>query len=53
METEIAFVSAPDSIVVTWQEADDEGLVLVKTKVLSNKEAYLINADGTGQVEAN
>jgi uncharacterized repeat protein (TIGR01451 family) len=46
----IAFVSTRDSIVVTWQETDDEGLVLVKTKVLTNKEVYRMNADGTGQV---
>jgi uncharacterized repeat protein (TIGR01451 family) len=46
----IAFVSTRDSIVVTWQETDDEGLVLVKTKVLTNKEVYRMNSDGTGQV---
>jgi TolB protein len=46
----LAFTSTRDSIIETWQETDDEGLVLVKTKVLSNKEVYLMNADGTGQV---
>jgi len=46
----MAFVSTRDSIIDTWQETDDEGGILTRTAVRSNKEVYLMNADGSGQV---
>jgi RHS repeat-associated protein len=46
----IAFVSTRDSIVETWQETDDEGGILTRTRLRTNKEVYLMNADGTNPV---
>jgi Tol biopolymer transport system component len=46
----IAFVSTRDSVVETWQETDDEGGILVRTAVRTNKEIYLMNADGSNPV---
>lgn len=46
----LAFTSTRDSTVVTWQETDDDGAILVRTKVISNKEIYLMNAGGTSQI---
>ena len=43
----LAFTSTRDSTVVTWQETDDDGAILVRTKVISNKEVYSMNADGS------
>jgi YD repeat-containing protein len=45
----IAFVSTRDSTVVTWQETDDDGNVITKSKVIVNKEVYMMNADGSNQ----
>jgi YD repeat-containing protein len=45
----IAFVSTRDSVIDTWQETDDNGLILTRTAVRTNKEVYLMNANGTGQ----
>jgi Tol biopolymer transport system component len=47
--TMIAFVSTRDSVVETWQETDDDGGILTRTRVNTNKEVYLMNADGTNQ----
>ena len=38
------------STIVTWQETDDGGGVMVKTEMHVNKEVYLMNADGSNQV---
>jgi RHS repeat-associated protein len=46
----IAFVSTRDSVVETWQETDDEGGILTKTRLRTNKEVYVMNADGTNQI---
>ncbi|MBV8857427.1 MAG: PD40 domain-containing protein, partial [Acidobacteria bacterium] len=45
----IAYVSTRDSEVESWQEADEAGGVIYRTAVRTNKEIYLMNADGTGQ----
>jgi YD repeat-containing protein len=45
----IAFVSTRDSTTETWQETDDNGTVITKSRVNKNKEIYLMNADGSGQ----
>jgi uncharacterized repeat protein (TIGR01451 family) len=45
--TKLAFTSTRDSTVLTWQETDDDGAVLVRTAILSNKEVYVMNADGS------
>ncbi|HMG74994.1 MAG TPA: PKD domain-containing protein, partial [Pyrinomonadaceae bacterium] len=45
----IAFVSTRDSILETWQETDDDGNVLNRSKLHINKEVYAMNADGSGQ----
>jgi RHS repeat-associated protein len=46
----IAFVSTRDSIIETWTETDDEGGILTRTAVRTNKEVYVMNANGTNQV---
>src|SRR2546426_6312855 len=46
----IAFVSTRDSVIDTWTETDDAGGILTRTAVRSNKEVYVMNADGTNQV---
>ncbi|MFL6332500.1 MAG: PKD domain-containing protein [Pyrinomonadaceae bacterium] len=45
----IAFVSTRDSEVESWQETDEAGGVVYRTAVRTNKEVYVMNADGTGQ----
>ncbi|HBB94851.1 MAG TPA: hypothetical protein DC054_05620 [Blastocatellia bacterium] len=45
----LAFTTTRDSTVVTWDEWQQEQLV-VKTKLLINKEVYMMNADGSSQV---
>jgi YD repeat-containing protein len=47
--SKIAFVSTRDSILETWQETDDNGNVITKSKRDFNKEIYVMNADGSGQ----
>jgi RHS repeat-associated protein len=47
--SKIAFVSTRDSTVETWQETDDNGNVITKTRLHINKEVYVMNADGSGQ----
>ncbi|HBB98402.1 MAG TPA: hypothetical protein DC054_23720 [Blastocatellia bacterium] len=47
--TRIAFVSTRDSTTETWQETDDDGNVITKSKLHINKEVYVMNADGSGQ----
>lgn len=52
----IAFVSTRDSTTETWQETDDleipedDGQVVTKSRVHINKEVYVMNADGSGQL---
>ncbi len=48
--TKLAFVSTRDSVVVTWQETDDEGGILNRSRVDINKEVYKMNTDGSSQV---
>jgi YD repeat-containing protein len=45
----IVFVSTRDSVIETWQETDDDGNVIQKSALDSNKEIYLMNADGSNQ----
>lgn len=45
----LAFVSTRDSEVESWQETDETGGVIYRTAVRTNKEVYVMNADGTGQ----
>src|SRR5882672_4810202 len=45
----IAFVSTRDSVLETWQETDDDGNYITKSKLHVNKEVYVMNADGSGQ----
>src|SRR5882762_317537 len=45
----IAFVSTRDSTTETWQETDDDGNVINRSKVHINKEVYVMNSDGSGQ----
>jgi Tol biopolymer transport system component len=47
--TKLAFITTRDSTVVTWDEWHLEQLV-VMTKLLINKEIYVMNADGSSQV---
>jgi YD repeat-containing protein len=47
--SKIAFVSTRDSTTETWQETDDDGNYITKSKLHINKEVYLMNADGSGQ----
>ncbi len=46
----IAFVSTRDSVIETWQETDDEGGILNRSRVRTNKEVYKMNADGSNQL---
>ncbi|MBC8028496.1 MAG: PD40 domain-containing protein [Pyrinomonadaceae bacterium] len=48
--TKIAFVSTRDSVIETWQETDDEGGILNRSRVRTNKEVYKMNADGSNQI---
>jgi RHS repeat-associated protein len=45
----LSFMSTRDSTVVTWQETDDDGVVLTRTALQVNKEVYVMNSDGSGQ----
>jgi Tol biopolymer transport system component len=45
----LAFITTRDSTVVTWNEWL-QGQLVVKTKLLINKEVYLMNADGSSPV---
>jgi Tol biopolymer transport system component len=46
----LAFTTTRDSTVVTWDEWDSLGNLVVKTKLLINKEVYVMNADGSSPV---
>jgi RHS repeat-associated protein len=48
--TKLAFTSTRDSITVTWTETDDNGGIVTKSALQVNKEVYVMNADGSGQV---
>jgi len=48
--TRLTFTSTRDSIVQTWQETDDNGGIVTKSKLLVNKEVYVMNANGSAQV---
>src|SRR2546425_10083509 len=41
--SKILFTSTRDSTVDTWQETDDDGNVLTRSRVNINKEVYLMN----------
>jgi len=43
----LAFVSTRDSALETWQETDDDGNVITKSKLRVNKEVYVMNANGS------
>jgi uncharacterized repeat protein (TIGR01451 family) len=45
----LAFITTRDSTVVTWDEWL-QGQLVVKTKLLINKEVYVMNADGSSQI---
>ncbi|HBB95803.1 MAG TPA: hypothetical protein DC054_10465 [Blastocatellia bacterium] len=51
--SKIAFVSTRDSTTETWQETDDDGNVITKSKLHLNKEVYVMNADGSGQAKTD
>ena len=46
----LAFVSTRDSVIETWQETDDNGGLIQKSAIHTNKEIYLMNADGSNQL---
>jgi YD repeat-containing protein len=46
----IVFISTRDSVIDTWQETDDNGGILTRTAVRTNKEVYAMNANGTSQI---
>jgi YD repeat-containing protein len=46
----LAFVSTRNSDLETWQETDDDGSVITKSKLHVNKEVYVMNATGSNQV---
>lgn len=48
----LAFTTTRDSTLVTWEEWDGtgSGQPIVKSKLLINKEIYVMNADGSAQV---
>ena len=46
----LAFTSTRNSVVDTWQETDDDGGVLVRTAIRSNKEVYVMNSDGSNPI---
>jgi RHS repeat-associated protein len=48
--TKLAFITTRDSITVTWTETDDNGGIVTKSALQVNKEVYVMNADGSGQV---
>jgi RHS repeat-associated protein len=48
--TKLAFTSTRDSSIVTWTETDDNGNTVTKTRVVTNKEVYVMNANGSNQV---
>lgn len=48
-DSRIAFVSTRDSTTETWQETDDDGNYITKSRMRINKEIYVMNADGSGQ----
>ncbi|HYX30770.1 MAG TPA: PKD domain-containing protein, partial [Pyrinomonadaceae bacterium] len=47
--SKIAFTSTRDSSTDTWQETDDDGNYITKSRLNINKEVYVMNADGSGQ----
>jgi len=48
--SKLAFVSTRDSTTETWQETDDDGNVISKSRLHINKEVYVMNADGSAQL---
>lgn len=43
----LAFVSTRNSTLETWQETDDDGNLITKSKLRVNKEVYVMNANGS------
>jgi YD repeat-containing protein len=48
--TKIAFASTRDSVVESWQETDDDGGIVQRSAVRTNKEVYVMGANGSNQV---
>ena len=48
--TKIAFTSTRDSVVESWQETDDDGGIINRTAVRTNKEVYVMNSSGSNQI---
>ncbi|HWN11913.1 MAG TPA: PKD domain-containing protein [Pyrinomonadaceae bacterium] len=48
--TRLAFVSNRDSVIESWQETGDEGEILFKSSLRSNKEVYAMSSDGSNQI---
>lgn len=48
--TRLAFTSTRDSLVESWQETDEDGGVVQRSAVRTNREVYVMNADGSNQV---
>lgn len=48
--TKLAFTSTRDSVVESWQETDEEGGVVQRSALRTNREVYVMNADGSNQV---
>ncbi len=48
--SKLVFTSTRDSTIDTWQETDDDGNVLTRSRVNINKEVYVMNADGSNQM---
>jgi RHS repeat-associated protein len=46
----LAFVSTRDSLIDVWEERDEEGGAVTRSAVRTNKEVYLMNADGGGRL---
>lgn len=47
--TKILFTSTRDSATETWQETDDDGNIITKSKLKINKEVYVMTASGISQ----
>ena len=46
----LLFTSTRDSVVQSWQETDDNGGIVNRTAVRTNKEVYVMNSNGSNQI---
>jgi YD repeat-containing protein len=46
----LLFTSTRDSVMESWQETDEEGGIIQRTAVRTNKEVYAMNSDGSNQI---